>query len=120
MSETSNPGPGNPITNVIGLLFRAVGVAVGLFLLVISIPLAVTPIPLGIPLFAISLLILAGTSKTAHKFITNQLKKYPAVWRRVRSFFGEKAYQEGEECHPDDEDCLKEKAAHEARRSSDD
>ena len=114
MSETSNPGPGNPITGVIVLLIRAVGVAVGLFLLVISIPLAVTPIPLGIPLFAVSLLILAGTSKTAHGFITGILKRYPALWRRVRGFFGEKAYTEGEECHPDDEECLREKARHEA------
>lgn len=119
MNEASNPGPNNPITGVIVLLIRAIGVAVGLFLLVISIPLAVTPIPLGIPLFAVSLLILAGTSKTAHTFITKQLKRYPALWRRVRGFFGEKAYKEGEECHPDDEECLREKAEHERQKKSD-
>lgn len=75
------------MANIIQAVLRAIGVALGLFLIVIAIPFAVTPIPLGIPLLILGLLILAGTSKTAHKLITDFLKRHPGLWNRVKHVF---------------------------------
>lgn len=75
------------MASIIQAVLRAIGVALGLFLIVIAIPFAVTPIPLGIPLLILGLLLLAGTSKAAHKLITDFLKRHPGIWNRVKHVF---------------------------------
>lgn len=79
---------GNPIGSVIVTVFRMIGAALGLALIIIAIPFAVTPIPLGLPLFIVGIVLLAGSSKTAHRHITNFLKRHPALWNRVKGMFG--------------------------------
>ncbi len=71
-------------------VLRMVGVALGLALMVLSLPLAITPIPLGIPLFIVGVLLLAGSSPTAHRIVTGYLKRHPGLWHRVKRVFGEK------------------------------
>ena len=83
MNDSVNGSGGNGVNGVV----RAVGVALGLFLLVVSIPFAVTPIPLGLPLFIASLVLLAATSKTAHRLITRYLRRHPGLWDRVSHIF---------------------------------
>ncbi|OAB56001.1 hypothetical protein AY599_04340 [Leptolyngbya valderiana BDU 20041] len=75
------------VSGVIQAVVRAIGVALGLFLLALSVPLFFLPIPLGLPLALCALLLLAGTSKTAHRLITNWLKRHPGVWDRVKHVF---------------------------------
>ena len=36
------------------------------------------------------LVLVAAASKTAHTFITDGLRRFPWVWKRVRFAFGEK------------------------------
>jgi len=78
----------HPLAGFLLVLLRGLGAVIGLFLLVISIPLAVTPIPLGLPLFILSLIILAATSRRAHRLITGYLKRHPGLWERVKHAFG--------------------------------
>ena len=82
----------HPIGGLIVLVLRAIFVAVGLALMAIAIPLGfITPfIPIGLPLGILGLILVATASKTAHRWITNALKRHPAIWRRVRFAFGEK------------------------------
>lgn len=87
MNEPANGWGRKQMNTVIQAVLRAIGVALGIFLIVIAIPFAVTPIPLGLPLLIIGLLMLAATSKTAHTFITNWLKRHPGVWNRVKHIF---------------------------------
>lgn len=87
INEPSSGWGRKQMNGVIQAVIRAVGVALGLFLVVIAIPFAVTPIPLGLPLLILGLLILAGTSKTAHTLITNFLKRHPGIWERVKHVF---------------------------------
>ncbi|MCR9128726.1 MAG: hypothetical protein NXI12_04330 [Alphaproteobacteria bacterium] len=87
INEPSSGWGRKQMNGVIQAVIRAVGVALGLFLIVIAIPFAVTPIPLGLPLLILGLLILAGTSKTAHTLITNFLKRHPGLWNRVKHIF---------------------------------
>ena len=81
----------HPIGGVIVLIIRSILVAIGLALMFISVPIAiVTPfIPVGLPLGLLGLVLVAAASKTAHTFITNQLRRWPWVWRKVRFAFGE-------------------------------
>ena len=88
MNETLRRMNGNPIGSVIVTVIRMIGAAIGLALVIISIPFAITPIPLGLPLFIIGVLLLAGSSKTAHRHITNFLKRHPVIWNRVKGLFG--------------------------------
>lgn len=88
MNETLRRMNGNPIGNAIATVIRMIGAAIGLALIIIAIPFAITPIPLGLPLFLIGILLLAGSSKTAHRHITNFLKRHPAIWERVKGLFG--------------------------------
>lgn len=90
MNETINGMKRHPIGNAIVTVFRMIGAALGLALMIIAIPLAVTPIPLGIPLFIVGTLMLAACSKTAHTFIVAALKRWPWMWQRVRRLFGDK------------------------------
>jgi hypothetical protein len=87
MNEPAGGWGRKQMNGVIQAVIRAIGVALGLFMIVIAIPFAVTPIPLGLPLLILGLLILAGTSKTAHTLITNFLKRHPGLWDRVKHIF---------------------------------
>lgn len=73
------------------MLVRAVGVALGIFMMAIAPLLALaTPIlPVGLPVFILGLLLVAATSKTAHRIITNYLRRHPGLWNRVKRAFGE-------------------------------
>jgi len=96
MNETLNNMSRNPIGGVIATVLRMIGVALGLALMVIALPLAVTPIPLGVPLFIFGAILLAGSSPTAHRIITGFLKRHPGLWNRVKRVFGEKDDPEDE------------------------
>ena len=87
MNEPANGWGRKQMNGVIQAVIRAIGVALGLFMVVIAIPFAVTPIPLGLPLLVLGLLLLAGTSKTAHRIITDFLKRHPGLWERVKHVF---------------------------------
>mgnify|MGYP006280475259 FL=1 len=87
MNEPAGGWGRKQMNGVIQAVLRAIGVALGLFMVVIAIPFAVTPIPLGLPLLILGLLLLAGTSKTAHTLITNFLKRHPGLWERVKHIF---------------------------------
>lgn len=89
MNDAVNEFSKSRIGGVIVLVLRAIGVALGLFLLAIAIPLFFLPIPLGIPLFILSALLLAASSRTAHKIVTDVLKRFPPVWNRVKRMFGD-------------------------------
>lgn len=91
MSDPFRAPPRNPIANLISTIARAVVVAIGLFLMIIAIPLAlITPIiPVGLPIFIVGTIIVAAASKTAHTIITNQLKRWPWLWSRIKRAFGE-------------------------------
>jgi hypothetical protein len=86
----------HPIWGAVVLVIRTILVAVGLGLMAISVPLAlVTPIfPVGLPVGLLGLVLVAAASKTAHRWITNRLRKHPWIWRRVRFAFGEKGSAE--------------------------
>ena len=88
MNETLRRMNGNPFGSVVITALRMIGAAFGLALVIIAIPFAITPIPLGLPLFIIGVLLLAGSSKTAHRLITNFLKRHPVIWERVKGLFG--------------------------------
>ena len=77
----------NGVTSVLLVVLRAIAVALAIFLLAISIPLFFLPIPLGLPLAIIGLILLAMTSKRDHTFITDWLKRHPGVWERVKHIF---------------------------------
>ena len=87
MNEPAGGWGRKQMNGVIQAVIRAIGVALGLFMVVIAIPFAVTPIPLGLPLLILGLLLLAGTSKTAHRIITDFLKRHPGLWDRVKHVF---------------------------------
>lgn len=89
LNESSNGWSKNPIAGIVVIILRAVGAAVALFLMAISIPLMFTPIPLGVPFFILSLIILSSTSTRAHGFITVRLKRFPWLWNRIKGAFGE-------------------------------
>jgi hypothetical protein len=82
----------HPILGMLVLVLRTVLVAVGLALMAISIPVGiVTPfLPIGLPLGLLGLILVAAASKTAHTFITNQLRRWPWLWNKIRFAFGEK------------------------------
>ena len=67
-----------------------IGAALGLALMFIAIPFAVTPIPLGLPLLILGALLLAACSKTAHAAIVALLKRWPWLWSKVKGLFGDK------------------------------
>lgn len=90
MNEAMNEFSRTRVGGVIILVLRAIGVALGLFLMAVSIPLFFLPIPLGIPLFIFAAVLLAASSRTAHNLITGFLKRHPRVWARVKRIFGEK------------------------------
>lgn len=105
MNDALNNMSKTPLGSVIATVLRMVGIALGLALMIIAIPLAVTPIPLGVPLFIIGTLMLAGSSPRAHRMITGYLKRHPGFWNRVKRAFGEK------DDDPDDEKPANEKPA---------
>ena len=89
MNETLNGwAKQHPIGGAVVLVLRAVFAALGLALVALAIPLTPLPIPLGIPFFALGLILLAAASTTAHRLITGVLRRYPFIWRRVRFAFG--------------------------------
>lgn len=90
MNDAVNEFSKSRIGGFIVLVLRAIGVAFGLFLMAVSIPLFFLPIPLGIPLFILAALLLAASSRTAHNLVTGVLKRFPPVWNRVKRMFGEK------------------------------
>jgi len=92
MNETLNNMSKTPFGSVVATVLRMIGIALGLALMVISIPLAlITPfIPIGLPLFIFGAIMLAGSSSTGHRIITGFLKRHPGIWHRVKSVFGEK------------------------------
>jgi len=82
----------HPIGAAIVLVIRTILVSLGIVLMAISVPVALlTPIiPVGAFIGLLGLVIVAAASKTAHNWVTNFLKRFPWVWRRVRFAFGEK------------------------------
>ncbi|MHA6288989.1 hypothetical protein [Maricaulis sp. CAU 1757] len=76
------------------LIIRAVAVALGLLLIALSVPVAIlTPfpfVPIGAFVGLLGLILVAGASKTLHRKITNGLRRFPWIWKRVRFAFGEK------------------------------
>lgn len=102
MNETLNNMSRNPIGSVIVTVLRMIGVALGLALMFLALPLAiVTPfVPVGLPLFIFGAILLAGSSKTAHRIITGFLKRHPAIWNRVKRVFGEKDDPENPDTNP--------------------
>ena len=84
----------HPIGAFVVLIIRGICIAVGLLLMMISVPVAIlTPFPL-VPIGAfvglMGLILVAGASKTLHGKITEMLRKVPWLWKRVRWAFGEK------------------------------
>jgi len=94
----------NGVNGVVQAVVRAVLVAIALFFMAIAIPLFFLPFPLGLPLFLVSLLMLAATSKTAHLFITDMLKRHPFVWSKVRHVFDRFHKDKGEDKSGDGRD----------------
>jgi hypothetical protein len=87
MNEPFNGrGPG-PVNGMIQVIARSIAVVLAIFLLVIAIPLFFLPIPLGLPLFIIALILLAATSRRALGTITGWLKRHPGFWDRVKHIF---------------------------------
>lgn len=84
----------HPILGMLVLVLRTVLVAVGIVFIVIGVVMTPLPIPIGIPLFVLGLIITAAASKTLHRLITNQLRKWPWLWSKIRSAFGDKASSE--------------------------
>lgn len=82
----------NAFGAVVVLIIRAVCITVGLTLMVLAVPIGMlTPfIPIGIPMGFLGLVLVAAASKTLHTYITNTLRRFPWVWKRVRFAFGEK------------------------------
>lgn len=92
MNETLDNMSRHPIGSVIATVLRMIGIALGLALMFLALPLAIiTPfVPVGLPLFIFGAILLAGSSKTAHRIITGYLKRHPGIWNRVKRVFGEK------------------------------
>lgn len=78
------------MTTAIAFMLRAIGAAAGLAFVAVGVPLTPLPIPLGIPFIILGLILIAASSKTAHRVITRALKRVPWLWRRVRFAFGER------------------------------
>ena len=72
-------------------IIRTVVISVGVILMILAVPVAfLTPlIPLGLPMGLFCLVLVAAASKTAHTVITDGLRRFPWVWKRVRFAFGE-------------------------------
>lgn len=79
-------GPG-PVNGMIQVIARSIAIVLAIFLIAISIPLFFLPIPLGLPLFIFAMILLAATSRRAHRYITDWLKRHPSVWNRVKPLF---------------------------------
>jgi len=82
----------HPIGAFVVLIIRGICVALGLALMALAVPVAlVTPIiPIGLPMGFFGLVLVAAASKTLHTYITNTLRRFPWIWKRVRFAFGEK------------------------------
>lgn len=82
----------NALGAALVLVIRTIVVALGLALMAIAVPIGLlTPIlPVGAFIGFIGLIMVAGASKTLHRMITNTIKRFPWVWKRVRWAFGEK------------------------------
>lgn len=80
----------NALGAAVVLVIRAIIVAVGLVMMAVGLVFAPLPIPLGLPLFVLGMILTAAASKTLHRFFTNILKRFPWLWRRIRFAFGEK------------------------------
>ena|GEM_PF-1222662 len=82
----------NAFGAAIVLVIRAIAVALGLALMAIAVPIGLlTPIlPIGAMIGLLGLIIVAAASKTLHTWITNMLRRFPWLWKRVRWAFGEK------------------------------
>lgn len=87
MDDQSNGWGKSGVGQIVQAVLRAIGLVLGLFLLAIAIPLFFLPIPLGLPLGIIALILLAATSKTAHRAITGFLRRHPKVWEKVKHLF---------------------------------
>ena len=88
MNDHLNGWGKNGVGQIIQAVLRAVGVALGLFMLAIAIPLFFFCLfPLGLPLAILALILLAATSKTAHRAITGWLRRHPKVWDKVKHLF---------------------------------
>ena len=75
------------MNGMIQVIARSIAIVLAIFLIAISIPLFFLPIPLGLPLFLFAMILLAATSKRAHRMITDWLKRHPSVWNRVKHIF---------------------------------
>ena len=87
MNEPTHGWGRKQMVGVLHAVLRAIGLVLGIFLVVIALPLFFLPIPLGIPLAALGLILIAATSKTAHNAITGYLKRHPGIWERVKHLF---------------------------------
>ena len=57
----------------------------GLLIILIGIPLTPTPIPVGLPMIAIGLVILLNSSDTAKRAFIRWGRRYPETGRKVRN-----------------------------------
>ena len=87
MNDPMNNWAKSGMNHVVQTVLRGIFIALALFLMAIAVPLFFLPIPLGLPLFILSLILLAASSKRAHALITGYLQRHPGVWKRVRHIF---------------------------------
>ena len=87
MNEPTHGWGRKQMLNVLQAVLRAIGLVLGIFLVLIAIPFFFLPVPLGIPLAAFGLLLIAATSRTAHDAITGYLQRHPEIWKRVKHIF---------------------------------
>lgn len=94
MNETLNTwAKQHPVSAFLVLVIRMVLVAFGVVLMAAAVPVGiVTPfLPVGAFIGLLGLILVAAASKTLHRKITNVLRRFPWLWKRVRPLFGEKA-----------------------------
>ena len=66
------------------MLWRILGTLAGLALLVIGVPLMVSPIPLGLPLIFVAVVILVASNPLAASLLKAARKRYPWLNRFLR------------------------------------
>lgn len=71
--------------DVLKWVLKRTGAAIGVVLVIVALPLIVLPIPLGLPLLLIGMVILLNTSDTAKRLFVRWRRRYPITGRRVRS-----------------------------------
>jgi hypothetical protein len=79
-------GPG-PVKGLIQVLIRSIALVLGIFFMIIGLPLLISPFPVGAVLLIVGALLLASSSRRIHRFISNYLERHPGLWKRVKPLF---------------------------------